>query len=190
MLAYPFNDIMIKVRTLFAKKNIAIFFKNFKLQDFQLPMSDYALILSAFSSISPVQAWPSGNQSIISYISLPRLNAIVKKTMEIVWSGFLGGIVLSLMVYLSMWLTLDGYVQKQLSLWIKYLQILILSFIFNLSCFMKIVVLGLFVNNLIPLDSFQILQIIVPHKILKIILTGNLFENSTNLVPDKSLQII
>ena len=62
--------------------------------------------------------------------------------MEIVWSGFLGGIVLSLMVYLSMWLTLDGYVQKQLSLWIKYLQILIFSFIFNLFCFMKIVVLG------------------------------------------------
>ena len=76
-------------------------------------MSDYALILSVFSSISPVQAWPSGNQSIISYISLPRLNAIVKKTMEIVWSGFLGGIVLSLMVYLSMWLTLNGNVQKK-----------------------------------------------------------------------------
>ena len=76
-------------------------------------MSDYALILSVFSSISPVQAWPSGNQSIISYISLPPLNAIVKKTMEIVWSGFLGGIVLSLMVYLSMWLTLNGNVQKK-----------------------------------------------------------------------------
>ena len=97
---------------LFTKtKNIAIFFSIFKLQDFQLPMSYYALILSVFSYISPVQGWPPGNQSIISYLSLPRLNTIVKNTMEIVWSGFLCGIVLSLMVYLSMWLTPDGYVQ-------------------------------------------------------------------------------
>ena len=114
------------------------------------------------------------------------------------------GIVFSLMVYFSMWLTPDGYVQTLsphffidliwiLSLWINYLQILQNVVLDNLSCFCKLSFLELFlqiVNDVVPLDSFQILQIIIPHKILKIILTGNFFENSTNLVPDKSLQII
>ena len=117
---------MIKVKTLFTKtKNIAIFFRIFKLQDFQLPMSDYALILSVFSSISPVQGWPPGNQSIISYLSLPRLNTIVKKT----WKLF--GQVSFVGLFWASWICLNPNsifffidLTWKLSLWINCLQII------------------------------------------------------------------
>ena len=70
-----------------------------------------------------------------------------------------------------------------LSLWINYLQILQNVVLDNLSCFCKLSFLESFLqilNNVVPLDSFEILQIIIPHKFWKIILTGNFFENSTN----------
>ena len=174
MLAYPFNDFMIKVKTLFTKTKILQYFSEF-------------LNFKTFSCSCPIMRWycqfflPSLQfklglleiKGIISYLSLPRLNAIVKKTMEIVWLDILCGIVLNLMIYLNMWLTPNGYVQTQipdffidlickLSLWINYLQILQSVVLDNMSCFCKLSFLEFFVNNVN--DSFQILQVIVPHK--------------------------
>ena len=103
MLAYPFNDIMIKVTTLFTKTKILQYFSEFlNFKTFSCPCPIMRWYCQFFLPTLQFKLGLLEIKGIISYLSLPRLNAIGKKTMEIVWSGFLCGIVLSLMVYLSM----------------------------------------------------------------------------------------
>ena len=181
MLEYPFNDIMIKVTTLFTKTKILQYFSeflNFKTFSCPCPIMGWYCQFFFHLSSSSLAIWKSKHYLIYQSSSAKRNrkkdhgNCLVRFPL---WDCFEPHGILE-HVANTWWIcpnpnsTFFIDLIWKLSLWINYLEILQSVVLDDLSCFCKLSFLDFFVNNVVPYIVSKFCKLLFHTKFWKLFL--------------------